>query len=56
MRERVPARGKPNAGDDGRFDFELRLEVQSKPLEARRNGVSESDCGGRTGAKKVRRG
>jgi hypothetical protein len=25
MRERVPAGGKPNAGDDGRLSFELRL-------------------------------
>jgi len=56
MRERIPARGKPNAGDDGRFGFELRLEAQSKPLEVQRDGASESDCGGRTGAKKTRRG
>jgi hypothetical protein len=56
MRERVLACGKPSAGDDGRFSFELRLGVQSKPLEARRIGVSESDCEGRTGSGEVRRG
>ena len=45
MRDRVPARGKPDAGDDGRHHSEPRFGEKSKPLEARRDGTSESDCG-----------
>ena len=55
-RDRVPAHGKPSAGDHGRSGPPLRRRAWSKPLEARWFGASESDCEGRTGRGKARRG